>query len=247
MKLAKLSLLAIFAASAVNVSAQTINTSAFSLEAQGANWWMSTPALQSDAAGSASIWLGTGPCCGDVPAGRDGTANGDYANLTYRLTVKQGYRVTGFSLAATLTGKLEPGELNGVPGVANNNGGFSFTAYRSTPLDSLLQREYKVSQLNGSELKTLSDEAVLPSSFLLDLYAGQNAYAQGVPFEECHPYWGCNIAYSHASASMWVKDMVLTVHTAPVPEPETYAMLLGGLAVTGFLARRRQRKAEEKA
>ncbi|MCX7294173.1 FxDxF family PEP-CTERM protein [Janthinobacterium sp.] len=34
-----------------------------------------------------------------------------------------------------------------------------------------------------------------------------------------------------------------TVSARPVPEPETYGMLLGGLALVGFAARRRARKA----
>lgn len=34
-----------------------------------------------------------------------------------------------------------------------------------------------------------------------------------------------------------------TVAALPVPEPETYAMLLGGLALVGFAARRRVKKA----
>lgn len=34
-----------------------------------------------------------------------------------------------------------------------------------------------------------------------------------------------------------------TVSALPVPEPETYGMLLGGLALVGFAARRRARKA----
>ena len=33
---------------------------------------------------------------------------------------------------------------------------------------------------------------------------------------------------------------VISAQTAPIPEPETYAMMLAGLAALGFLARRRQ-------
>src|SRR5882672_153920 len=35
----------------------------------------------------------------------------------------------------------------------------------------------------------------------------------------------------------------LTTITSPIPEPETYAMLLAGLGLMGFVARRRQKKA----
>lgn len=36
-------------------------------------------------------------------------------------------------------------------------------------------------------------------------------------------------------------DMVIGVNIAPIPEPETYAMLLAGLGLMGFVARRRKK------
>jgi hypothetical protein len=39
-------------------------------------------------------------------------------------------------------------------------------------------------------------------------------------------------------------DMVIGVNIAPVPEPETYAMLLAGLGLMGFVARRRKQSAK---
>ena len=38
-------------------------------------------------------------------------------------------------------------------------------------------------------------------------------------------------------------DLDLTASTAAIPEPETYAMLLAGLGMLGFAARRRRRQA----
>lgn len=35
-------------------------------------------------------------------------------------------------------------------------------------------------------------------------------------------------------------DLTLSIPTAPVPEPETYAMLMAGLGLLGFVARRRK-------
>lgn len=37
-------------------------------------------------------------------------------------------------------------------------------------------------------------------------------------------------------------DMVIGVNIAPIPEPETYAMLLAGLGLMGFVARRRRQR-----
>jgi hypothetical protein len=50
---------------------------------------------------------------------------------------------------------------------------------------------------------------------------------------------GYNDSYHHAD---W-DDLVIGVNIAPIPEPETYAMLLAGLGLMGFVARRRKKAA----
>jgi hypothetical protein len=40
--------------------------------------------------------------------------------------------------------------------------------------------------------------------------------------------------------AVYIDDIQLTLHTAAVPEPETYALLIAGLAVVGAVARRRR-------
>jgi len=45
------------------------------------------------------------------------------------------------------------------------------------------------------------------------------------------------------NANHFFKPTTVQGYMAPVPEPETYAMLLAGLGVVGFMARRRQRAA----
>ncbi|MYN47036.1 choice-of-anchor A family protein [Pseudoduganella sp. FT93W] len=45
------------------------------------------------------------------------------------------------------------------------------------------------------------------------------------------------------NANHYFKPTTVTGFMTPVPEPETYAMLLAGLGVVGFMARRRQRAA----
>lgn len=42
-----------------------------------------------------------------------------------------------------------------------------------------------------------------------------------------------------SSARATINQVYFTVQTAPVPEPETYAMLLAGLGILGAVARRR--------
>ncbi len=52
------------------------------------------------------------------------------------------------------------------------------------------------------------------------------------------------IGYNDSAANLadW-DDMVIGVNIAPIPEPETYAMLLAGLGLMGFVARRRKKSA----
>jgi hypothetical protein len=50
------------------------------------------------------------------------------------------------------------------------------------------------------------------------------------------------IGYNDSKESLtdW-DDMVIGINIAPIPEPETYAMLLAGLGLMGFVARRRKK------
>lgn len=65
----------------------------------------------------------------------------------------------------------------------------------------------------------------------LELSGGTNTYAHGTAYT------------SNTASSLWDFNFRTysssTYVAAPVPEPETYAMLLGGLGLLGFLARRR--------
>jgi PEP-CTERM motif-containing protein len=52
---------------------------------------------------------------------------------------------------------------------------------------------------------------------------------------------GAHVGAGYASATGAGASYGITSVTAPIPEPETYAMLLAGLGLMGFVARRRQR------
>lgn len=53
---------------------------------------------------------------------------------------------------------------------------------------------------------------------------------------------GYNDSAGSATLGDW-DDFVIGVNVAPIPEPETYAMLLAGLGLMGFVARRRKQRA----
>lgn len=55
-------------------------------------------------------------------------------------------------------------------------------------------------------------------------------------------YEGGHIGAGYANASGEGSSYGITSHVAPIPEPETYAMLLAGLGLLGFHARRRKLK-----
>lgn len=52
---------------------------------------------------------------------------------------------------------------------------------------------------------------------------------------------GYNDSAGSATLGDW-DDFVIGVNVAPIPEPETYAMLLAGLGLMGFVARRRKQR-----
>lgn len=65
------------------------------------------------------------------------------------------------------------------------------------------------------------------------------------------PYWGIGVGAAYAGGTAFVHGnqdpgldyafrITPTTSTAPIPEPETYAMLLAGLGLLGFVARRRK-------
>jgi hypothetical protein len=50
-----------------------------------------------------------------------------------------------------------------------------------------------------------------------------------------------NLLYASGNASIWKEGVSITSHVTAVPEADTYAMLLAGLGLVGFMARRRAR------
>ncbi|AXA91455.1 PEP-CTERM sorting domain-containing protein [Massilia sp. YMA4] len=167
----------------------------------------------------------------------------NYWDSYVSFNVAQGYRVKSFTLSGTLTGSLSPASVpadtlprdfgaNGVArthsswSLATSNGGDSITAARQ---DNLLGTQ-AFSMTYESEA-TGAFTLFLSNDITMSLWSAYRAVeANGLQSYEYFP----------SEASLDTANVVLTIQLAPVPEPDTYAMVLGGLALIACVARRRR-------
>jgi hypothetical protein len=71
-----------------------------------------------------------------------------------------------------------------------------------------------------------------------DLSTGWQTYAFRVPYTGYLVFYSMN-SQNESSSFLKIRNLV---NTAPVPEPETYAMLLAGLGLMAGIAHRRSRR-----
>lgn len=138
----------------------------------------------------------------------------------YDITVKDGYRVTGITVTGTFNGRLAP--VAG--GRADNDIGLAFLAWPpgNAPVWSTSAR---ATGLNGQQSWTIgTGTTALDGNFLLSFLGSASTYAASIP--EQGDWLG-------SAASVGAQDLVLTVNVAPVPEPQTWLMLLVGIVAAG--------------
>ncbi len=196
--------------------------------------------LLSDANGTVRIGLdlGLSPYTQNTDGG-----NGDFAVHQLLGAVRDGYRITSYTLTADVTGSLyveqhEPcGRCVVVwEGMAQNGASARATVTNQDGLSSTIADN--AANLNGGGQLMASGALQLAGAFGLELGATDYVEALGA----YHIYDGEVLVDYHygASSSIDLRNMVLTVQVSPVPEPGTYAMLLAGLGVAGWAARRRR-------
>jgi hypothetical protein len=153
---------------------------------------------------------------------------------------------------------------NGVP-VPANYGGFSWSSWMqfSNPLDpytphSGTRRIYSADNANsivsatgfvldGAYFSGFSDATVyfqLYNSSSTLLWTSASLNPTSTPTFLSSGYSGLveKVVVHSTGPTRFVMDD-FTFHTAAIPEPETYVMLLAGLGLLGFAARRRKQKA----
>jgi hypothetical protein len=186
--------------------------------------------------------FGTPTLIGDVlswfPSGSPGftaqTSGGiSVTNSTFAMTVaaKPGYYLASFGLG---------------------EGGDYF--YFGTGAGVAVSGQLRVTPLPGSVSSTPIAPTTTFSSNVFPDFSTDNWAASSAPINAPAMTTLANVsvqnilaAYANPSefpsyAFIEKKEAFLTVSTVPVPEPETYAMMLAGLGVIGFLASRRRRQ-----
>ncbi len=155
-------------------------------------------------------------------------------NTGYQIAVREGFRITSIEWNLTFAGQLQQATSPlDPPGQAANR----------TAEGLQLVSDGNVVGSDARFIDNLNGTGQLQLSFAtpdwypalgLELQSGVWMAAQGIAPNGILPGLP-------SFASMNMTDAVLTIHTVmvPVPEPSTYAMLLGGLALVGGLARRR--------
>ncbi|QBE62000.1 PEP-CTERM sorting domain-containing protein [Pseudoduganella lutea] len=144
-----------------------------------------------------------------------------------RLDIGAGYRVTRLSVTGIAFGELAPGQLpNFPPGTANNEANLYLTVGTSDTWGA---------SYAGFQAENTVDVPTGP----LDLSGTANVSISGMLAAQA---WGVEGggAFAESMASSSLRDLVLHVEVAPVPEPHAGLMLAAGLGVLGLFARRRR-------
>lgn len=201
--------------------------------------------LLSDAGGVTKLGMTSlGTSLGMDTAGQS-TSNGDLYTGMFDITVRDGYRVTGFSFAATLVGVLQvaeapPGTSTILPGSASNRGSLEVQALTAPYGQRIAGESFRQESLNGTQNVLLQGSGVsLTDSFTMMITGSSYINAMLGQYRVTGDEYSYDVSLP-AYASYRIVNPTLTIFTSPVPEPGSYAMLLAGLALCGAAGLRRR-------
>lgn len=158
---------------------------------------------------------------------------------SYTFHVADGYRITGLSWQGGVFGGLEPGVYGDWVGTATTT--FDLAWSRATPSGSEPLAALAMQDLAGLQMFSMGPPlgTSYGRDFTLGFIAGASATANAVVYDLPDGSQGISASY----AGIGLQDITLSVYVSPVPEPATYGMLLGGLALVGAIARRQRANA----
>lgn len=156
-----------------------------------------------------------------TPAGFSADGTSLFASETINITVlaNAGYVLTGFGLQ----------ETGGYAGDAES--AYATGTFTAIDIEGTTGNQLPVSfnSVNGSGTWTADALIALPASG----WGGADGEVTSVTLTLS------NQLFALGDASIWKDGISISVTALPVPEADTYAMLLAGLGLVGFMARRR--------
>ncbi len=222
-------------------AATEINTAGFGVTVTDRFWEDSQMTLLSSSGGTTRIGLvGMDATLGipwEVESDHDmGAFDANWVDTQFAFDVQAGYRITSLTLTGTATGIIRAGVPwgDGMPGSATTTLSHSWSIGQGEPTAQLGSQVIR--DLHGEQQLSLTAgvpyagdfSLLLNSSLAQEVQPGQEGFSNG------------GVVWHQSFASIALRDVVLTVQVSPVPEPATYAMLLAGLGVAGWAARRRR-------
>lgn len=185
----------------------------------------------------------------------DGDGNENLLKWTAGSTITAGTIVNTASSSGFTTSGAVPNSVGGGGSFAMlglNNGGDQIYAFQATgtnlPLSNVSVHLFAFDDTNGFENATGTGDGGIPTG----LVAGSTAVSVNFPTAGTHALKGSFLSETHtraewltiiSTASNWATATVLptgSLAVTAVPEPTSGAIALAGLAVAGFVARRRK-------
>jgi hypothetical protein len=168
-------------------------------------------------------------------------------STNFDIDLHDGYRITSIALSGTIFGSLDPGvpppaqyPSSSAIGEATNEFSITLRQYQY-PAPSLTLASQVYDSIQGDRAVLVASDQVFYDDLTLNLStefevtASSGAYF-GYGGPDSDPY-----AAEYPSTAMFgVRNLMLTIQVAPVPEPSTWAMLVAGAGLLAFTARRRK-------